>query len=75
MRQIQVLRGQYDSITKGLAGLGLLTNVAQLAGFELPNGSSLLNLQISLIPPKNKMPITSFNVRSLRIQAFMPVKN
>lgn len=40
MRQIQVLRGQYDSITKGLAGLGLLTNVAQLAGFELPNGFS-----------------------------------
>ena len=38
MRQIQVLKGQYDSVTKGLAGLGLLTNVMQIAGFELPNG-------------------------------------
>ncbi|KQQ65468.1 lytic transglycosylase domain-containing protein [Acinetobacter sp. Leaf130] len=38
LRQIQVLKGQYDSVTKGLAGLGLLTNVAQIAGFELPNG-------------------------------------
>lgn len=36
-RQIAVLRGQYDSLTKGLAGLNLLTNVSQLAGFELPN--------------------------------------
>ncbi|ENX45735.1 hypothetical protein F943_03208 [Acinetobacter ursingii NIPH 706] len=38
MKQIQVLKGQYDSVTKGLAGLGLLTNVMQIAGFELPNG-------------------------------------
>ncbi len=32
------MKGQYDSVTKGLAGLGLLTNVMQIAGFELPNG-------------------------------------
>lgn len=38
MKQIQILKGQYDSVTKGLAGLGLLTNVAQLAGYELPKG-------------------------------------
>lgn len=38
LEQYQVLRGQYDSLTKGLAGLGLLTNVAQIAGFKLPNG-------------------------------------
>ena len=35
-KQLSVLRGQYDSLTKGLAGLNLLTNVTQLAGFELP---------------------------------------
>lgn len=34
--QIKVLRGQYDTLTKGAAGLGLLTNITQLAGYELP---------------------------------------
>ena len=35
--QIKVLRGQYDTLTKGAAGLGLLTNITQLAGYELPS--------------------------------------
>lgn len=35
-KQIEQLQGQYSSVTKGLAGLNLLTNVSQLAGFELP---------------------------------------
>jgi hypothetical protein len=34
--QIKLMRGQYDSLTKGLAGLDLLTDIGQLAGFELP---------------------------------------
>ena len=38
LQQLKILKGQYDSLTKGLAGLGLLTNVMQIAGFELPNG-------------------------------------
>ena len=38
LQQYQVLKGQYDSVTKGLAGLGLLTNVMQIAGFKLPDG-------------------------------------
>lgn len=35
-KQIEQLQGQYSSITKGLAGLNLLTNISQLAGYELP---------------------------------------
>lgn len=34
--QIKVLRGEYDALTKGAAGFGLLSNVTQLAGYELP---------------------------------------
>lgn len=34
--QIKILRGQYDTLTKSVAGLELLTNVTQLAGYELP---------------------------------------
>ena len=34
--QIKVIRGQYDSLTKGMAGLGLLTNISQMAGYEMP---------------------------------------
>lgn len=35
--QLEKLKGQYDAMTKGLAGLGLLNNVASLAGYEVPN--------------------------------------
>lgn len=35
-KQMEIMRGQYDSMTKGLAGLDLLTNISQLAGYEFP---------------------------------------
>ena len=33
---LDIMRGQYDALTKGLAGLGLLTNIATVAGYEMP---------------------------------------
>ena len=37
LEQIKLMRGQYDALTKGVAGLNLLDNISQIAGFELPN--------------------------------------
>jgi len=34
---LDIMRGQYDALTKGLAGLGLLTNIATVAGYEMPS--------------------------------------
>lgn len=36
IKDIEVLKGQYQAITKGAAGLGLLTNITSIAGYQLP---------------------------------------
>ncbi|MDO5073143.1 MAG: transglycosylase SLT domain-containing protein [Neisseria animaloris] len=36
-KQIDIMRGQYDALTKGMAGLELLTDMYTLAGYELPD--------------------------------------
>lgn len=35
-QSLDMMRGQYDALTKGLVGLGLLTNIASIAGYEMP---------------------------------------
>lgn len=37
LQQIAVLRGQYEAVTKSLAGIGLLSNITQLSGYVLPS--------------------------------------
>ena len=36
LKNIEILKGQYESITKSAAGLGLLTNITTIAGYQLP---------------------------------------
>ena len=36
-KQLETLKGQYNTLTKGMAGLNLLKNVATISGYEVPN--------------------------------------
>ena len=36
VEQLKIMKGEYEAVTKGAAGLGLLQNISQLVGFELP---------------------------------------
>lgn len=35
-QSLEVMRGEYDALTKGMAGFDLLTNIASIAGYKLP---------------------------------------
>ena len=35
-QSLEIMRGEYDALTKGMAGLDLLTNIASVGGYKLP---------------------------------------